>query len=224
MATSAVTVLAFIALSAINIKSLAPPVAYADERANHTCGCPRYSSSCADCEGGRCCSRWGYCGISIGYCTPCYCEGHIECDPCHCLGNCRHAAAGNQQLPSAAAPGYDGSNIETLVATYDPNLDNVAVATSSSSSSSSVGSATICTGPSSSTTVSTNIVPGGECLLVTNPKNGKQAMVRIMNRKYCSKTSLALDHDAFQQLEDDDVAATHLPVPVGYKYTHCVDN
>ncbi|CAI0453652.1 unnamed protein product [Linum tenue] len=179
MATSAVTVLAFnIAVSAIIIISLAP-VADAVERANHTCGCPRYNSSCVDCEAGRCCSLWGYCGISIGYCTPCYCEGHVECDPCHCLGNCRHAAAGNQQLPSAAAPGY-----ETLVATYDPNLNNV-----------------------------------------TNPKNGKQAMVRIMNRKYCSWTSLALDHDAFQQLEDDDAAAAiHLPVPVSYKYTHCIDN
>ncbi|CAL1392045.1 unnamed protein product [Linum trigynum] len=66
-----------------------------------------------------------------------------------------------------ATPGYydsSSSNETLVVATYDPNLDNVAVATSSSSSS-LVGSVTICNGPSSSTAVSTNIVPG-ECLLV----------------------------------------------------------
>ncbi|CAL1392049.1 unnamed protein product [Linum trigynum] len=190
------------------------PAPVAAERGNHTCACAGYDSSCGDCAAGRCCSPWGYCGDSFGYCKPCYCDGGYLCNPCYCLGNCPRPSV------ESIKETYASSN-ETLVATYDPNLNNFRVATSSSSSS-SVGSATICTGPSSSTTVSTNIVPG-ECIQVTNPNNGKQAMVRIINSKYCSKTSLALDYNAFQQLEDDDAAA-RLPVQVSYKYTHCADN
>ncbi|CAL1392051.1 unnamed protein product [Linum trigynum] len=216
-AAAAVTVVLAVLVVIITIS----PGPVAAERGNHTCDCAGYDSSCGDCAAGRCCSPWGYCGASFRYCKPCCCDDGDLSNPCLCLAICPRPPAVENQQPLSVT-GYASSSNETLVvATYDPNLDNVAVATSSSSSS-LVGSATICSGPSSSTTVSTNIVPGGgECLQVINPKNGKQAMVRVINKKYCSRTSLALDNDAFQLLEDDDAAAAHLPVPVSYKYTHC---
>ncbi|CAL1363008.1 unnamed protein product [Linum trigynum] len=221
------------------------------ESAYRRCQCEPFTAGCEQCGAGQCCSNWGYCGYAAGYCTACVCAGDdgraIVCDPCHCLLTCS-APDENQQLllrPSAAGNSGAKQNgtyashdvLDTMFivdATYDPNLDkmvspsDVVVASRRHRAyGDQFGSAAVCGPPPSNVSTTHNNIVAGQCLLVTNSANGKQAMVRIRNGTYyCSDSSLGLDDHVFRQLDasSNGNSRCRRRLRIGYSYVKCIDN
>ncbi|CAL1362996.1 unnamed protein product [Linum trigynum] len=104
------------------MSSPSPVVVGAAESAQRTCDCAAFTTGCGQCEAGRCCSNWGFCGNSTGYCTPCYCkgaDGNKICDPCHCVGRCPAPKENQQQQQQQLPPSSAGSGTNNQNGTYN---------------------------------------------------------------------------------------------------------
>ncbi|KAJ8627106.1 hypothetical protein MRB53_020413 [Persea americana] len=158
------------------------------------------------CDGGLCCSQWGYCGSTDEYCSPS--QG--------CQSNC-----------GGSSPPGEGTLVRSTYHFYNPeqhgwNLNAVSAFCSTWDADKPLSWRskypwTAFCGPQGPT----GRDACGKCLRVTNQGTGAQIVVRIVDQ--CSNGGLDLDVAAFNQIDTDGRGYAQGHLMVKYQFINCND-